>query len=220
MVAITDKTALMIIDVQEGLDDPRLGKRNNPDAEENMARLLAEWRKQARPIYHVQHMSQEAHSTLRPELLGNAIKQIVAPQGNEPLIQKTVSNAFVGTDLEERLRDRGIEALVCVGLTTEHCVSTTARIASDLGFTIYVVADATACHEQAGYDGTHYDPETIHKLALVSLQDEFATIVHTDDLIEAEIPLQERAQRASREKFDAALSHVPDVEPDNEQDKL
>ena len=183
MSQLSDNTALIIIDVQDGLDEPRLGKRNNPDAEHNMARLLAAWRTEGRPIYHVQHMSTEPNSPLRPELPGNAIKRIVAPQGDEPIIQKNVNNAFVGTDLEERLRTAGISAVVVVGLTTEHCVSTSARMASDLGFSTIVVADATACHDRTSYDGVYYPAETIHTVELVSLQDEFATIVTTDQLL-------------------------------------
>lgn len=184
MALLTDKTALIIIDVQDGLDDPRLGKRNNPDAESNMARLLADWRTKERPIYHVQHMSTNPKSTLRPNQPGNAIKRIVAPQGEEPIIQKTVNNAFIGTDLKTRLEGEGIQSVVIVGVTTEHCVSTTARMAGDLGFTTFVVADATACHDHTGYDGTYYPPETVHAVALVSLQDEFATILTTDQVLD------------------------------------
>jgi len=183
MTMLTDKTALLIVDVQDGLDEPRLGKRSNPDAESNMARLLADWRSKGRPVYHVQHMSTEPNSPLRPELPGNAIKRIVAPQGDEPVIQKKVSNAFVGTDLEARLRQAEIESVVVVGLTIEHCVSSTVRLASDLGFKTIVVADATACHDRNGYDGVYYPAESIHALELISLQDEFATIVKTDQLL-------------------------------------
>ena len=183
MISLSIKTALIIIDVQDGLDDPRLGKRNNPNAESNMALLLAEWRIQQHPIFHVQHMSTNPNSTLRPNQPGNAIKRIVAPQDDEPVIHKTVNNAFVGTDLENCLREEGIQAVVIVGLTTEHCVSTTVRMASDLGFTTYVVGDATACHDHNGYDGVYYPAETVHSIALVSLQDEFATILTTDQVL-------------------------------------
>ena len=183
MTPLTARTALIIIDVQIGLDDPSLGRRSNPDAERNMARLLAAWRAAGRPIFHVQHMSTEPNSPLRPERPGNAIKLIVAPLGEEPVIQKVVNNAFVGTDLEARLRAASIQALVIVGLTTEHCVSTTARMAGDLGFTAFVVSDATASHEHQGFDGTHYPAETIHAISLANLQGEFATIVTTDDLL-------------------------------------
>lgn len=183
MTLLSDKTALIVIDVQDGLDDPSLGKRNNPDAESNIARLLADWRTRGRPIYHVQHMSTNPNSPLRPGQPGNAIKRIVAPQGDEPVIQKTVNNAFVGTDLEDRLREQNIQSVVIVGLTTEHCVSTTARMASDLGFTTVVVDDATASHDHKGYDGVHYPAETVHTISLVSLQNEFATILETDQLL-------------------------------------
>jgi nicotinamidase-related amidase len=183
MTLLTPNTALILIDVQEGIDDPSLGKRSNPDAEKNMARLLADWRANERPIFHIQHMSVNPNSPLRPDKPGNAIKPIVAPQGDEPVIPKTVNNAFVGTDLEARLREASINAVVIVGLTAEHCVSTTARMAGDLGFTTIVVADATASHEHQGYDGTLYTAEMVHTISIVSLQDEFAAILTTDELL-------------------------------------
>lgn len=175
--------ALLIIDVQVGLDEPRLGRRNNPGAEDNMAKLLSSWRRRGRPIFHVQHMSTEPNSPLRPELPGNAIKAVVAPRAGETLIQKRTNNAFVGTDLEARLRAAAIEALVIVGLTTDHCVSTTARMASDLGFKTIVVADATAAHEARSYDGSQHLAETVHELALAHLHREFAAILTTEQVL-------------------------------------
>jgi hypothetical protein len=59
-------------------------------------------------------------------------------------------------------------------------------MAGDLGFTTVVVADATACHDHSGYDGLHYPAETVHAIALVSLQNEFATIRKTDQLLNQE----------------------------------
>ena len=178
-----DKTALIIIDVQEGLDEPRLGRRNNADAESNMARLLAEWRMRRRPIFHVQHMSTEPNSPLRPGLPGNVIKDIVAPQGDEPIIHKQVNSAFIGTDLGARLPRDGINSLVIVGLTTDHCVSTTVRMADNLGYRTTVAADATAAHERTSYDGTQHSAETVHALALANLHEEFAAILTTDQIL-------------------------------------
>ncbi len=183
MPLLTDKTALIIIDVQDGLDDPYYGKRNNPDAESNMARLLAAWRAANRPIFHVKHMSTNPNSPLQPDRPGNAIKRIVAPQRNEPVIEKTVNSAFIGTDLENRLREAGIQSLVIVGLTTNHCVSTSVRMAANLDFTTFVVEDATAAHDSTGFDGVHYPAETIHAVSLASLHNEFATVLKTDQLL-------------------------------------
>jgi len=179
----SEEVALLIIDVQIGLDEPRLGRRNNPHAEANMARLLALWRRRGRPIFHIQHMSTEPDSPLRPELPGNAIKPVVAPRAGETLVQKRTNSAFVGTDLDARLRAAAVDGLVLVGLTTDHCVSTTARMASDLGFQTFVVADATAAHEYRSYDGSHHHAETVHESALAHLHREFATILTTEQVL-------------------------------------
>jgi hypothetical protein len=144
-----------------------------------MARLLAAWRETGRPIYHIQHMSREPQSPLRPGLPGNAIKPLVQPQGDEPVITKDVNSAFIGTDLEARLRRAGQQTVVLIGLTTEHCVSTTARMAGNLGFTTYVIGDATATFDKRGPDGTFYPAETVHGVSLASLHGEFATVVDT-----------------------------------------
>lgn len=178
-----NSAALLLIDVQQGLADPSLGKRNNPGAEANMARLLDAWRARRRPVIHVRHCSVEPDSKLRPELPGNAFKQEVRPQAGEKEITKTVNSAFIGTGLEQYLRESGITSLVIVGLTTDHCVSATTRMASDLGFDVSLVADACAAFERHGYDGEHYSGEQIHRVNLVSLDREFCTVCTTDELL-------------------------------------
>lgn len=176
---ITAQSALLVIDVQRGLDDPKYGRRSTPEAETNIARLLAAWREAQWPIVHVQHLSTSPSSPLRPDSPGVEIKSEATPLDSEPLFQKKVNNAFVGTDLEPFLRENGIESLVIVGLTTDHCVSTTARMAGDLGFETFVVADATAAFELEGHDGRQFSAEDVHAVSLVTLQDEFATILPT-----------------------------------------
>lgn len=180
-----ERTALLVIDVQKGLDEPSLGKRSNPDAEANIARLLSAWRDRALPIVHVRHCSVEPHSALRPELPGNAFKDEARPLPGEKRFDKSTNSAFVGTGLEAWLRDEAIGALVIVGLTADHCVSASTRSASDLGFDVTLVADATAAHERRGYDGVLYAADDIHKINLVSLNGEFCTVRSTQDVLEA-----------------------------------
>lgn len=175
--------ALLIIDVQQGFDEPYWGARNNPQAEDNIARLLAAWREPKRPIFHIQHNSRLARSPLHPSNPGNAIKPIAAPAPGEPVIGKDVNSAFIGTDLEARLRQAGVEDIVIVGLTTPHCVSTTTRMAANLGFAVRVVADATAAFEWRGHDGVMVAPEDMHYHALAALHGEFATVVTTAGLL-------------------------------------
>lgn len=182
---MNDKTALLLIDVQQGFDEPYWGQRNNPDAEANMAKLLEAWRASARPVFHVKHNSRNARSPLHPSNAGNAYKSAVAPLATELAFGKDVNSAFIGTDLEARLRDAGVNALVIAGLTTPHCVSTTARMASNLGFATKVVSDATAAHAGIGPDGKPVDAETMHYHALAALNGEFADIVTTAELLDA-----------------------------------
>lgn len=177
------KRALIIIDVQKGFDDPRWGKRNNPQAEENIAILLALWRSVQGPIFHIKNDSTEANSPLRPGMEGNKIKDIVAPLPGERVFIKTVNSAFIGTTLQADLNTLGIKDLVIAGLTTDHCVSTTIRMGANLGFNCSVVEDATATFDRKGYNGKKYSAEEIHEMGLVSLQDEFAKIIKTSDLI-------------------------------------
>lgn len=177
------KSALIIIDVQKGFDDPRWGKRNNPQAEENIAALLALWRNIKGPIFHIKNDSVEIDSPLMPGKDGNQIKDIVTPLSGERVFVKIVNSAFIGTLLQSELETAGIKDLVIVGLTTDHCVSTTTRMGANLGFRCFVVEDATATFDRAGYSGKKYSAQEMHEIGLVSLQGEFARIVKTSDLI-------------------------------------
>lgn len=175
--------ALLLIDVQRAFDDPRYGPRNNPGAEAAMAGLLRACRERGLPVVHVQHASTEPDSLLRHELPGHALKPEVAPAEGEPVVVKQVHNAFVGTDLETRLRTQGVDTLVIAGLTTDHCVSTTARMAGDLGFDTRLVADACATFDRADVDGRVLTAAEIHDVHLASLHREFCTVVTAAEVV-------------------------------------
>jgi nicotinamidase-related amidase len=183
MMQLPQSTALIVVDVQQAFLDSRFGERNNPQAESNIARLLAAWRSSGRPIRHVVHDSVEPNSLLRPESLGNAIQAIATPKAGEPIYRKHVNSAFIGTTLENDLRHDGIETVVIVGLTTNHCVSTTARMAGNLGFKTFLVSDATASFARAALDGSLRPAEDVHSAALSDLHGEFATVVDTGEVL-------------------------------------
>ncbi len=104
------------------------------------------------------------------------------PLNNEPVIKKNVNSAFIGTDLREQLDNAKITKLVIVSLATDHCVSTTTRMAGNFGFDTFIVSDATATFNKKGLEGQNYSAELIHEFALASLNDEFAAVVTTNFL--------------------------------------
>ena len=183
----TEKPALLLIDIQKGFDDIEYwgGARNNPDAEQKAGQLLAIWREKGLPVFHVKHCSTTPGSRLAEGQEGNDIQDVVKPIGDEPVIKKDVNSAFIGTDLEDRLKKASINQVVIVGLTTDHCVSTSTRMAANLGFETYLVNDATATFDKVGVNGEKYAAQLIHDTAIASLHQEFATIVNTEAIIRA-----------------------------------
>jgi nicotinamidase-related amidase len=184
MLAFPQNAALVLIDIQKGFDDPVWGRRNNPHAEMNMATLLHAWRETGRPVFHIQHLSQDSRSPLRAGSPGSEIKDIVRPRIGEPVIQKRVNSAFIGTNLEERLRRVEVSTLLIIGLTTNHCIETTARMAGNLGFLTYLISDATATFDREGPDGVLHTADEIQAMTLTNLHQEFATIATTDDVLQ------------------------------------
>lgn len=180
--------ALILIDIQTGFDAPIWGARNNPNAEANAARLLARWRDLGRPVCHVRHVSATPGSPLGPESGGTAFKPEVSPRPDEPVFDKSVNSAFIGTTLLDHLRALGTRRLVICGLTTPHCVSTSVRMAANLGFDVTLAHDACAAfaaNADTGWsaDLPAMDPATIHIAAVSHLHGEFATARATDTIL-------------------------------------
>lgn len=185
MLDLPFNTALVLIDMQEGFQDPSWGERNNPQAEANVFRLLSVWRQARRPVFHVFHDSQSPTGCFRPGTPGNRPLAETMPLAGEAVYHKRVNSGFIGTTLEEDLRTAGIQTLIIVGLTTNHCISTTVRMAGNLGFDTFVVSDATATFARATLDGRLRPAQEVHDAALSDLNEEFATIVTTEAVLTA-----------------------------------
>ena len=196
MQTVSRDAALLIIDVQQGFDEPCWGRRNNPEMETRIVELLNAWRASNRPVIHAKHMSSDPTSPLRPGQPGNDFKAPVIPLPGESVVEKCVHSCFIGTALEEELRRRGQHTLVIVGMMTNHCVSTTVRMAGNLGFAAWVVSDATATFDRVGPDGIRYPAEQIQAIALSDLHGEFGAVVDTATVLAAmQAPLDALAVR-------------------------
>lgn len=180
-------TALIVIDVQKGFLQREANgeRRNNPAAVSNMTRLLEAFRSRGMPVIHIRHASTNPGSLLRPELPGFASMDETRETGDEPVLVKSVNSGFIGTDLEQRLRNAAIETVVLVGATTNHCVETTTRMAGNLGFDARLVEDACYTFDRTGHSGRRESAEDIHAMTLSNLDGEFATIETTDSLLAA-----------------------------------
>lgn len=125
---------LIVIDLQKAIDHPSWGERNNPQAETNVAALVRSWREAGRPVCHVRHDSAEAGSHYRSGQPLHDFKPEGEPAPREIVIAKRTNSAFIGTDLEARLRGAGQTLLFVTGVITNNSVETTVRMAGNLGF--------------------------------------------------------------------------------------
>jgi nicotinamidase-related amidase len=177
-----DNPALILIDIQKGFTETDYwgGDRNNVNAEQKAGELLEIWRNKKLPLFHIQHCSSNPNSILNESNPGNEFQDVVKPIEDEIIIKKNVNSSFIGTNLKELLDNAKIKNVVIVGLTTDHCVSTTTRMAGNFGYNTYLVSDATATFNKKGLNGENFSAEVIHQTALASLNDEFAKVVTSD----------------------------------------
>jgi nicotinamidase-related amidase len=204
--ATTLKTALLLVDIQLGLTHPTSSStyfgttRSTPLFESNITTLLSSIRhyNTTQPsdtpdrkvcIVHVYHNSIHPESPLYPGNPTNGLMPCATPLPDEPILSKNVNCAFINTNLETLLRSQGIRQLIICGISTSHCVSTTVRLASDLGVVkrkgdddgrgvVAVVSDACAAFNEG-----RFDAETVHEVNLASLEGEFAKVVTVEDVL-------------------------------------
>lgn len=183
---IKKNPALLLVDIQKAFlekDYPGL-IRNNENAEFICGKILKKWRTLDLPIIHVRHSSTNPESKLHKSRPGFEFNDYVTPLETEMVLTKEVNSAFIGTNLENILIKSHIDTLVIVGMTTNHCISTTVRMSGNLGFDTYLISDSTACYNTKGMNGEIIDCNTIYNSALASLQEEFATVIDSNELFD------------------------------------
>ena len=197
-----DATALLLIDVQKGVDDTAYyggptGRVNNPDAKDNIRKILSAWRSRGGKVAFTRHDSVEEGSPLKLSLESGQQLDGMEIEPGDISVSKSVNSGFIGTSLELDLRRARIQRLCVVGFFTNVCVETTVRMAGNMGFDTYLVHDACSTMNSIGIDGTDYEPELVHDMAIASLNGEFCTAISTNDalgLIDGDAPHLDRVQ--------------------------
>jgi nicotinamidase-related amidase len=162
---------------------PQAGRRNNPQAEANMAVLLNAWRTAGAAIVHVRHISRTDGSLFWAGHPSVEFQNEFKPLDSEHVVEKNIPDAFLGSSLERWLRIRSIDSVVIVGVSTNNSVESTARTAGNLGFTTRVVSDATFAFEKCDHDGVLRDAAVVHAMSLANLQGEYAQVVTTSEIL-------------------------------------
>lgn len=188
-------TALLVIDVQEAIDDASWGPRNNEGAEEVIAALLAAWREEALPIVHIRHDSLDPRSPYRPGAPGHRFKALARPLPEERIIAKHANSAFIGTRLEETLDEIGATTLVVCGALTHNSVEATVRHGGNLGYRVFVVADACWAADKRDLSGRLWPAEDVHALSLAHMHGEYAQVVDSATTLRAAALANARRKR-------------------------
>lgn len=178
-------SALVIIDMQKGMALESLPPRNNADAESHMLALLAHWRAQHWPVVHVRHMSRSPASVFWPGQVGAEFQERFMPLPHEHVVEKNITCAFTASGLERWLHQRGLSAVVVVGVSTNFSVEASARTAAQLGFATTVASDATFTFDLQAINGRTLAADELHLLSLSNLQAEYAKVLATADILRA-----------------------------------
>lgn len=180
---VNANAALLIIDMQKGIQHPKLGRRNNPHADQQMLRLLSVWRETRRPVIHVRHFSLEPGSVFWPEQSGVEYQADFLPLNGERELRKRVPDAFCNSPLEQWLKSESITQIVIVGVVTNNSVESTARAGGNLGFEVIVPHDGCYTFDATDFFGTARSAEDVHAMSLANLHGEYATVVSSDELL-------------------------------------
>lgn len=177
-------SSVVVIDAQREYVDGLVPLDGVEAALAAIGRLLDAARGAGAPVIHVAHRGAEGSGgPFDPRGPGFAFAAPALPAPGEAVVEKTLPNAFAGTDLQARLAATGRKSVIFVGFMTHMCVSTTARAALDLGYVSYVAADAVATRALPDpLGGPDIPAPDIHRAALAELADRFATVVTTAEI--------------------------------------
>lgn len=195
-----EQSALLVIDVQDSFTlGPRWERRNNPDFEKNVDRLLQSWRAAGLPVIFFLHTDPDPGFERDSPLV--KVMDFLSPREEEPVLLKDTRNAFTSTDLQKRLDAQGVRRVVITGISTEQCCETTTRVAADLGYDVDFVTEATATFPIALPDGSELSTDEVVRRTEAVLRNRFARIARVEELLlELKPELEKAAPSAEKSR--------------------
>ncbi|MDK1704139.1 cysteine hydrolase family protein [Serratia rubidaea] len=182
------KTALIVIDIQNEYYAGKgfRGKMVIPDGRavlENSKKLVDFAHKHHMPVYFVRHVGAKGGPLFAEGSVYAEFHQELQPTAQDAVIAKATPSAFVATDLDAQLKKQGVTTLLVAGLMTHMCVSSTARDAVPLGYSVLIAGDATATRDLDDGVGGVVDHRVLQRAALAGVADVFAEIHSTQDIL-------------------------------------
>ncbi len=178
-----DKTALLVIDFQKEYFSGRMPIPDGEKALVNAKRLIARADQDGIRVYHVQHVTPAGSPVFAEDSEMSRFHDAIQPSASHAVISKSSVSVFPTTDLDQRLKEAGIDTLIIAGLMTHACVAGAARDAVPLGYSVIVADDACATRDLDMANGNTVSHIALHRAALASIDDTFGDIVTTDRLL-------------------------------------
>ena len=177
-------TALILVDIQ---NDYFAGGRMELDGMdavgEKAGELLALFRENRWPTFHIQHISNYQGATFfLPDTKGSEIHSAVEPRPNELVIQKHYPNSFRETALLDALKDGGVESVVICGAMSHMCIDATTRAAADFGFRCTVAHDACATRN-LDFGKKKILAQDVHASFMAALGSAYANVLGSQEFI-------------------------------------
>ncbi|MEK5478030.1 cysteine hydrolase family protein [Paenibacillus sp. FSL R5-0407] len=179
-------TALIIVDIQNDYFPDGKMELSNPDrAAANAAKVLDWFRQNNKDqIFHVQHIASSPElGFFLPNTEGAELHKTVLPLEHESIIVKNFPNSFLKTDLESKLKEKGITKVVVVGMMTHMCIDATVRAAVDLGFETTLIEDACATRDLT-YQDRIIPAEQVHYAFVSALHGMYANVISTEKFLQ------------------------------------
>jgi nicotinamidase-related amidase len=177
-------TALIVIDFQNEYFSGKLPVPDGGKALDRAKKLVTFADNHGIEVIHVRHITPVGSPIFAEGSKGAEIVDGIKPGKNHILLTKNQVSVFASTDIDARLRDKGIKTLIVSGLMTHACIAAAAREAVPLGYNVIVASDAVATRPINAFDGKGtVSAQDLNRAALTEISDAFGAVEPTNDIL-------------------------------------